>query len=103
MTELQKVQARAEAAEKALNEAKAATLVTSIAAEFGVPAVLLTAADEAGLKAQAEAIKALIGATPATPAATPAGRPAPAATPGTGGTPTTPLDAAAMADRIRSI
>ncbi|WP_405061890.1 hypothetical protein OG474_09615 [Kribbella sp. NBC_01505] len=101
MTELQRVQARADAAEKALAAATAQTLVATLAAEFGVPAVLLTAADEAGLRAQAEAIKALLPA--GTPAATPPGRPAPAATPGTGGAPATPLDAAAMADRIRSI
>lgn len=67
-TELEKAQARAEAAEKAANDATAKALKSEIAASKGVPLELLFGSDRDDLEASADAILAFIkGATPAAP------------------------------------
>lgn len=60
-TELQKAQERAEAAEKELASSRTESLRHKIAAEKGVPAALLTGADEEALTAQAEQLLAFRG------------------------------------------
>jgi hypothetical protein len=60
-TELQKAQERAEAAEKELTSTRTESLRHKIASEKGVPAALLTGADEDALTAQAEQLLAFRG------------------------------------------
>lgn len=68
-TELEKAQARAEAAEKAFAEATATALRATVAADKGVPAALLTGSTQEELEAAADALLAFKGATPKAPPA----------------------------------
>jgi hypothetical protein len=70
-TDLEREKARADAAEAQLATEKTQRLRLEVAAQHGIPAahmVLLTATDEAGLKAQAEQVAALVAAQAAVPA-----------------------------------
>jgi hypothetical protein len=83
MTEVQKLTARAETAERELAEARTANLRTTVAAKFGLPpdlAAFLTASDEATMTAQAETLAK--NAVPAAPPDGFPGRPVPRMTPG---------------------
>lgn len=100
MTEAQKAAARAEAAEKELTELKRLRQVDELAKTLGVPAVILTAADEDGLKAQAKAFKDAVAE--ATKTTAPGGNnPRVRLTPGAAGTETDAVDVEAMAGRIK--
>lgn len=76
MTEVQKLTARAETAERELAEARTANLRAAVAARFGLPAELaefLTGTDEAAMTAQAEVLAKT--AAPQAPPAEMPGRP----------------------------
>lgn len=66
-TELERVTARAEAAEKAAQDALEAKLRSDVAAEKGVPAVLLIGSTQEELEAAADALLAFKGKTPSAP------------------------------------
>lgn len=66
-TELEKAQARAEAAEKAMQEASLKALRAEIAAAKGVPVNLLSGTTEDELNAAADALLAFKGTTPKAP------------------------------------
>jgi hypothetical protein len=85
-TDLEREKARADAAETALATERTQRMRLQAATDHGIPAahlILLTATDEAGLKAQAEQVAALVGAQP--PAVIP-----PAPLPGQGTPPAAP-------------
>lgn len=66
-TDLEREKTRADAAELALTAERSQRLRLQVAAEHGIPAahmVLLTATDEAGLKAQAEQVATLVTGQP---------------------------------------
>jgi hypothetical protein len=100
MTEAQKAAARAEAAETELKELRRLRKVDELATSLGVPAVILTAADEDGIKAQAKAFKDAV-AEATKPTAPGGNSPKPRLTPGAAGTDTDEVDVAAMAARIK--
>lgn len=68
-SELEKAQARIADLERATAEANAARTRSEIARTKGVPVELLTGTDEESLNAQADALLAFKGTTPAAPAA----------------------------------
>lgn len=68
-SELEKAQARAEAAEKALAEASVTALRATVAADKGVPASLLSGSTQEELEAAADALLAFKGVTPKAPPA----------------------------------
>lgn len=68
LSELEKAQARIAELERAATDSEMKALRANIAAETGVPAALLTGADEDGLRASAEALLAFKGTAPKAPA-----------------------------------
>lgn len=88
-TDLEREKTRADAAETALATERTQRLRLQVASEHGIPAahmVLLTATDEAGLKAQAEQVATLVTGQPpvVVPVAPLPGQGTPPAAPATG-------------------
>ena len=69
MSELQKANARAEAAEKSATEAAAKVLRSDVAAAKGIPTALLSGTTQEELEASADALLAFKGTTPSVPSA----------------------------------
>lgn len=97
MTEVQKAQARAEAAEEKLAQTEIERLRASVAKEHDVPESLLTGKTEDDMKAQAQALTDWRKPSSAST------RPKAALVPGTGGSDAdAAMDPVAMAERIRA-
>lgn len=103
MTEAQKAAARAEAAEKELTELKRLRQVDELAKSLEVPSEILTAADEAGMKAQAKAFKDAVEAATKKTNGPGGGKPQPRFTSGAGNDKDgSAIDYDAMATDIKS-